>query len=130
LQDVVTEVSPGLVAVVLGEKSGFRSARLVDTGMSVVSVLTGHHSFWGGVKLKSPMVSTDISVSFADRIKKLMEEEKANKAEEDGPEGDEEAAEGEEVGGKVAQEGSQVEIEGGRGKPEEMVNESGIAEES
>jgi hypothetical protein len=96
--------------------------------MSVVSVLTGQHSFWGGVKLKSPMESTDISVSFADRIKKLMEEEKANKAEEDGPEGDEEAAEGEEVGGEVAKEGSHV--EGGRGKPEEMGNESGIAEKS
>jgi hypothetical protein len=78
----------------------------------------------------SPMESTDISVSFADRIKKLMEEEKANKAEEDGPEGDEKAAEGEEVWGEVAQEGSQVEIEGGRGKSEEMGNESGIAEES
>jgi hypothetical protein len=33
--------------VVLGEKSGFPSARLVDTGMSVVSVLTGQHSLWG-----------------------------------------------------------------------------------
>jgi hypothetical protein len=72
------EVSPGLVAVVLGEKSGFPSARLVDTGMSVVSVLTGQHSFWGGVKLKSPMESTDISVRFADRIKKLIISEKAS----------------------------------------------------
>ena len=99
LQDVVTDVSPGLVAVVLGEKSGFPSARLVDTGMSVVSVLTGQHSLWGGVKLKSPMKSTDISVSFADRIKKVMEEEKGNKAEEEGPEGDEEEEEVEEVGG-------------------------------
>jgi hypothetical protein len=60
----------------------------------------------------------------------VMEEEKANKAEEDGPERDEEAAEGKEVGGEVAQEGSEVEIEGGRGKPEEMGNESGIEEES
>jgi hypothetical protein len=50
------------------------------------------------VKLKSPMGSTDISVSFADRIKKVMMEEKGNKAEEERDEGDEEG-EGEKVGG-------------------------------
>jgi hypothetical protein len=98
LHDVVTDVSSGPVAVVLREKSGFSSARLVDTGMSVVSVLTGQHSWWGGMKLKSPMGSTDISVSFADRIKKVMMEENGNKAEEEGDEGDEEG-EGEKVGG-------------------------------
>jgi hypothetical protein len=52
LQDVVTDVSPGLVAVILGEKSGFPSARLVDTGMSVVSVLTGQHSWLGGGEIE------------------------------------------------------------------------------
>jgi hypothetical protein len=128
LQDVVTDVSPGLVVVVLGEKSGFPSARLVDTGMSVVSVLTGQHSWWGGVKLKSPMGSTDISVSFADRIKKVMVEEKGNKAEEEGDEADEEG-EGEKVEGGGGKEGSQIEVKEGREKPEEMGNESGVAEE-
>jgi hypothetical protein len=82
------------------------------------------------VKLKSPMKSTDISVSFADMIKKVMEEEKGNKAEEaEGPKGDEEEAEGEEVGGGGGKEGSQIEVEEGRGKPEEMGTESGVAEE-
>jgi hypothetical protein len=72
LQDVVTDVSRGLVALVLGEKSGFPSARLIDMGMSMVSVLTGQHNLWGEEKMKSPMKSTDISISFADRIKKVM----------------------------------------------------------
>jgi hypothetical protein len=114
LHDVVTDVLPGLVAVVLGEKSGFPSAWLVDTGMLMVSVLTGQHSWWGGVKLKSSMGSTDISVSFADRIKKMMVEAKENKAEEEGDEGDEEG-EGEKVGGWGGKEGSQIEVEEGRG---------------
>jgi hypothetical protein len=56
-------VLPGLVAVVLGEKSGFPSAMLVDMGMSVVSVLTGQHNLWGEEKMKSPMKSTFPSAS-------------------------------------------------------------------
>jgi hypothetical protein len=74
------------------------------------------------------MGSTDIFVSFADRIKKVMVEGKGNKAEEEGDEGDEEG-EGEKVGGGGGKEGSHIEVEEGREKPEGMGNESGVAEE-
>jgi hypothetical protein len=142
LQDVVTDVSPGLVAVVLGEKSGFPSARLVNMGMSVVSVLTGQHNLWGEEKMKSPMKSTDISISFAARIKKVMvgrkgkekegeeqeEEEEKEEEEEEGEEGEgeEEEEEGPGEAGKGGLE--EVELEG-REKPEDVGKESGIEEE-
>jgi hypothetical protein len=141
LQDVVTDVSPGLVAVVLGEKSGFSSARLVDMGMSMVSVLTDQHNLWGEEKMKSPMKSTDISISFAVRIKKVMggrkgkekkeeeqeeEEEEEEVEEEEEEEGEEEEEEGPGEAGKGGLE--EVELEG-RGKPEEVGKESGIEEE-
>jgi hypothetical protein len=123
---MVTDVSPGLVAVVLGEKSGFPSARLVDMGMSVVSVLTGQHNLWGKEKMKSPMKFTDISISFAARIKKVMGgrkgkekegEEQEEEEEEEEEEGEEEEEEGPGEAGKGGLE--EVELEG-RGKPEEV----------
>jgi hypothetical protein len=137
LQDVVTDVLPGLVAVVLEEKSGFPSARLVDMGMSMVSVLTGQHNLWGEEKMKSTMKSTDISISFAARIKKVMgrrkgkekegeEQEEEKEEEEEEEEGEEEEEEGRREAGKGGLE--EVELEG-RGKPEEVGKESGIEEE-
>jgi hypothetical protein len=131
LQDVVTDVSPGLVAVVLGEKSEFPSARLVDMGMSVVSVLTGQHNLWREEKFKSPMKSTDISISFAARIKKVIggrkgKEKEGEEQEEEEEEGEEEEEEGRREAGKGGLE--EVELEGRR-KPEEVGKESGIEEE-
>jgi hypothetical protein len=133
LQDVVTDVSPGLVAVVLEEKSGFPSARLVDMGMSVVLILTGQHNLWGEEKMRSPMKSTDISISFAARIKKVVggrkgkeKEGEEQEEEEEEEEGEEEEEEGPGEAGKGGIE--EVELEG-RGKPEEVGKESGIEEE-
>jgi hypothetical protein len=122
-----------LVAVVLGVKSGFPSARLVDMGMLVVSVLTGQHNLWGEEKMKSPMKSTDISISFAARIKKVIggrkgkeKEGEEQEEEEEEEEGEEEEEEGPGEAGKGGFE--EVELEG-RGKPEEVGKESGIEEE-
>jgi flagellar biosynthesis/type III secretory pathway M-ring protein FliF/YscJ len=126
-----------LVAVVLGEKSRFPSARLVDIGMSVVSVLTGQHNLWGEEKMKSPMKSTYISISFAARIKKVMggrkgkekeaqEQEEEEEEEKEEEEGEEEEEKGPGEAGKGGLE--EVELEG-RGKPEEVGKESEIEEE-
>jgi flagellar biosynthesis/type III secretory pathway M-ring protein FliF/YscJ len=137
LQDVVTDVSADFVAVVLEEKSGFPSTRLVDMGMSVVSVLTGQHNLWGEEKMKSPMKSMDIFISFAARIKKVMgrrkgkekegeEQEEEKEEEEEEEEGEEEEEKGPGEAGKGGLE--EVELEG-RGKPVEVGKESGIEEE-
>jgi hypothetical protein len=139
LQNVVTDVSLGLVAVVLEEKSGFPSARLVDMGMPVVSVLTGQHNLWGEQKMKSPMKSTDISISFAVRIKKVMggrkgkekeREEQEEGEEEEEEEEEEEGEEEEEEGpGEASKRGlEEVKLEGRR-KPKEVGKESRIEEE-
>jgi hypothetical protein len=88
LQNIVPDPAPSMVAVVLGEKTGFASELLIEKRMPVVSVLTGKHNKWGGEETKTPMTSTDTSVGFAERIKKARGEVESGE-ESDDSEGDE-----------------------------------------
>jgi hypothetical protein len=137
LQTVVPDPAPSMVAVVLGEKTGFASQLLIEKRMSVVSVLTGKHNKWGGEETKTSMTSTDISIGFAERIKMTRGEVESGEESDD--------SEGDAGGGKKGSgtessdsEGSddedeEVDVEEevepeGRGRPEDLniIEESGM----
>jgi hypothetical protein len=94
--------------------------------MQVVSVLTGKHTKWGGEETKTPIESTDISVAFAERIRKARGEEDSGEETSDSEnegsdDSDSDDLEDVDIEGK---EGEVAEAHG-RGRPEDLGVEEG-----
>jgi hypothetical protein len=69
LEDVVPDSATAYTAVVIGEEFGRGTASLVRRGVKVVTCVTSRTNVWCG-KGAVPLVSTDMSSTFAQSLKK------------------------------------------------------------